>query len=458
MFETSGRFNELIQSLPNVMPEQDGPINLCVRDANTFERSKSSGDTSGGSGCRGPSGMEWLGQFVDMKCTGMSTNDWTEGLRNALSQSDSGLVETDTESASRISPSPTSHRVVPVSASASTLYTSTPLRRYPDALTSRSQVKSEPTGERSVKQRASSMIRSNVTMRMSGRQAQLNAHCTRRRRVGWRGVAMCAACGMVCSGMDQLNLHFALAHSHLLALEWRMAQYNSTKTSKLLFQAQLDRLLSEKTSDNASSSCPASPLQTDVHSEIPNTTTSGTTYPLTGMDFEPDHEIKPSSSSDSKSTSSQGSPSPSHLSHANDETNQPPDLYASGSIETQRTPLSEVELCPLGPKPTASPDLLNEDDRRGNSRSKGYPCPRCSYTAKWPTELQKHVMVHANSRPFVCCVCSTSYKWSWDLGRHFSNAHPGLLNPYKRLRVTRHGSNAVRNNTTDTIPIASTHV
>ncbi|XP_018651694.1 putative na/ca exchanger [Schistosoma mansoni] len=66
-----------------------------------------------------------------------------------------------------------------------------------------------------------------------------------------------------------------------------------------------------------------------------------------------------------------------------------------------------------------------------NHQIKCYPCPKCNYTAKWPTELQKHVMVHANSRPFICCVCTTSYKWSWDLGRHFTNSHPNLPNPYK---------------------------
>lgn len=75
---------------------------------------------------------------------------------------------------------------------------------------------------------------------------------------------------------------------------------------------------------------------------------------------------------------------------------------------------------------------------QSNQQIKSYPCPKCNYIAKWPTELQKHVMVHANSRPFICCVCTTSYKWSWDLGRHFTNSHPNLPNPYKRQRISKH--------------------
>lgn len=58
-------------------------------------------------------------------------------------------------------------------------------------------------------------------------------------------------------------------------------------------------------------------------------------------------------------------------------------------------------------------------------------CPSCNYCAKWPTELQKHIVVHANSRPFVCVICGNCYKWSWDLGRHFSAVHASLPNPYK---------------------------
>ncbi|KAL7063067.1 hypothetical protein AAHC03_0775 [Spirometra sp. Aus1] len=65
---------------------------------------------------------------------------------------------------------------------------------------------------------------------------------------------------------------------------------------------------------------------------------------------------------------------------------------------------------------------------------KGHMCPRCNYCAKWPTELQKHVVVHATIRPFACMICGNRYKWSWDLGRHFSAVHTSLPNPYKFSR------------------------
>ncbi|KAL3308525.1 hypothetical protein Ciccas_012942 [Cichlidogyrus casuarinus] len=70
-----------------------------------------------------------------------------------------------------------------------------------------------------------------------------------------------------------------------------------------------------------------------------------------------------------------------------------------------------------------------------------YTCPCCNYRAKWPTELLKHVMVHARIRPYLCPICSTSYKWSWDLGRHFSNSHPLFPNPFKKTRLPKRDTN-----------------
>ncbi|TPP67724.1 Gastrula zinc finger protein xFG20 1 [Fasciola gigantica] len=449
MNEVNTRLDCLLNQSPQQVPlEQDAPINLCLRDQHNSEHSRFSADVSDRTTARA---LDWFNQFIDSKSSCMPTKEWTEELHSAMSQTDSGVVETDTESTSHISP-PTSHFVVVASTptNSNALFTSTPRRRGLGTPCPRKQESKEEAQQS--QQQVSAMTRSSTAIRMSGRQAQLSTRCTRRRRVGWRGVAMCAACGMVCSGMDHLNGHFALFHLHLLGLEWKLSQYNSTKTSKLLFQAQLDRLISEKLSDNASSSCPTSPLRPDVHLHSPKPE-----CPLIEMEMKTDNDIKQFSSSESKCSSAETSPSPSRLNSSNVDTrpdlSQTPDLYASGSMETQRrTPLlPAVELGQHVPnKLITVPDPTGEGDRHGGTRSKGYPCPRCKYTAKWPTELQKHVMVHANSRPFVCCVCSTSYKWSWDLGRHFSNAHPGLLNPYKRIRVTRHGSNVARITTAPT--------
>nr|CDS30229.1 gastrula zinc finger protein xFG20 1 [Hymenolepis microstoma] len=79
---------------------------------------------------------------------------------------------------------------------------------------------------------------------------------------------------------------------------------------------------------------------------------------------------------------------------------------------------------------TESCDHLSGGKSENRAR-KGHICPWCNYCAKWPTELQKHIVVHANLRPFACMICNNCYKWSWDLGRHFSTVHAGLPNPYK---------------------------
>ncbi|CAH8635782.1 unnamed protein product [Heterobilharzia americana] len=67
-----------------------------------------------------------------------------------------------------------------------------------------------------------------------------------------------------------------------------------------------------------------------------------------------------------------------------------------------------------------------------NMNTSGYPCPNCDYVAKWPTELQKHIMVHSKQRPHRCIICGLSYKWKWDLGRHFDKSHNRTMNPYKK--------------------------
>ncbi|KAF7259230.1 Zinc finger protein [Paragonimus skrjabini miyazakii] len=69
---------------------------------------------------------------------------------------------------------------------------------------------------------------------------------------------------------------------------------------------------------------------------------------------------------------------------------------------------------------------------QGTVNSTGYPCPYCEYFAKWPTELQKHIMVHSKERPHRCVICGLSYKWKWDLGRHFDKSHHKGMNPYKK--------------------------
>ncbi|TNN07211.1 Zinc finger protein [Schistosoma japonicum] len=82
--------------------------------------------------------------------------------------------------------------------------------------------------------------------------------------------------------------------------------------------------------------------------------------------------------------------------------------------------------------------LLN---RSNNMNTSGYPCPNCDYIAKWPTELQKHIMVHSKQRPHRCIICGLSYKWKWDLGRHFDKSHNKTMNPYKKNGIQFNSTN-----------------
>ncbi|KAH9583528.1 hypothetical protein MS3_00007896 [Schistosoma haematobium] len=174
----------------------------------------------------------------------------------------------------------------------------------------------------------------------------------RRRRVGWRGTTICAACGLMFEGMNQLNTHYSHVHGSLLESECTFAQY------------------SNKLQNNSLTST------TNEKNLIPTTSVSLTTCKENHL----------------------------NISSINSTVNH----------------------------------SIDKPFNQSNQPTKSYPCPKCNYIAKWPTELQKHVMVHANSRPFICCVCTTSYKWSWDLGRHFTNSHPNLPNPYKRQRISKH--------------------
>ncbi|VDM00702.1 unnamed protein product [Schistocephalus solidus] len=80
---------------------------------------------------------------------------------------------------------------------------------------------------------------------------------------------------------------------------------------------------------------------------------------------------------------------------------------------------------------------LQVTHRKGSLGRTGYPCPHCEYFAKWPTELQKHIMVHSKERPHQCVICGLTYKWKWDLGRHFDKSHHHAVNPYKKTGIAR---------------------
>lgn len=50
-------------------------------------------------------------------------------------------------------------------------------------------------------------------------------------------------------------------------------------------------------------------------------------------------------------------------------------------------------------------------------------CSICNYETKWFSELQKHMRVHINEKPFGCQMCSFKTKWKGDLNRHVQKYH-----------------------------------
>ncbi|XP_076470751.1 uncharacterized protein LOC143300742 [Babylonia areolata] len=65
-------------------------------------------------------------------------------------------------------------------------------------------------------------------------------------------------------------------------------------------------------------------------------------------------------------------------------------------------------------------------------RSSQLECAICGFMAKWPAELDKHMVSHTDARPWQCVVCGSTYKRIWDHNKHFLKAHPSLSNPYQQ--------------------------
>lgn len=56
-------------------------------------------------------------------------------------------------------------------------------------------------------------------------------------------------------------------------------------------------------------------------------------------------------------------------------------------------------------------------------------CKICGYQTRWISELEKHMRVHTNERPFACPYCSFKSKWKGDLTRHIQKYHSRLPMP-----------------------------
>ncbi|KAK2152521.1 hypothetical protein LSH36_326g04078 [Paralvinella palmiformis] len=56
-------------------------------------------------------------------------------------------------------------------------------------------------------------------------------------------------------------------------------------------------------------------------------------------------------------------------------------------------------------------------------RTSEIKCSYCSYMAKWPSDLRRHMLVHSIEKRFHCHVCNKKYKYQFDLNMHMRKSH-----------------------------------
>ena len=56
-------------------------------------------------------------------------------------------------------------------------------------------------------------------------------------------------------------------------------------------------------------------------------------------------------------------------------------------------------------------------------KTENLKCSHCSYLAKWPSDLRRHMLVHSIEKRFRCQYCNKRYKYQFDLNMHIRKAH-----------------------------------
>ncbi|XP_025114767.1 zinc finger protein 208-like isoform X6 [Pomacea canaliculata] len=59
----------------------------------------------------------------------------------------------------------------------------------------------------------------------------------------------------------------------------------------------------------------------------------------------------------------------------------------------------------------------------GKQKVKSLKCSYCSYIAKWPSDLRRHLRVHSVEKRFKCSMCWKKYKYLGDLNVHMRRDH-----------------------------------
>jgi uncharacterized Zn-finger protein len=67
-----------------------------------------------------------------------------------------------------------------------------------------------------------------------------------------------------------------------------------------------------------------------------------------------------------------------------------------------------------------SPEQRQASDCEPSPQQKNHPCPHCSLSFDYPSQLKMHIRTHANERPYKCDICKTDFKTKGGLDNHFT--------------------------------------
>lgn len=89
----------------------------------------------------------------------------------------------------------------------------------------------------------------------------------------------------------------------------------------------------------------------------------------------------------------------------------------------------------------ARPAYLDGDDdqpldlscKKSFTTGEGLKCHLCTYVAKWPSDLHRHMLVHSVEKRYKCTYCSRRYKYKFDLNMHLRKMHKV---PAGRVKMT----------------------
>lgn len=83
--------------------------------------------------------------------------------------------------------------------------------------------------------------------------------------------------------------------------------------------------------------------------------------------------------------------------------------------------------------PEKSAKLQDDPSNMIGGTAKEPFCKVCGYKAKWVSELEKHIRVHTQEKPYPCPYCKHSARWKGDLTRHIQKIHPAKLDEFYEM-------------------------